>query len=74
VSAFGACSTSCKSLRDCAEPYVCSPEGKCVSAPAVSSGYASTCSLSPAPASPRYAWLAALFAASLVARRRQRHC
>lgn len=41
---FGACNTSCSKILDCAEPYVCSPEGQCVAAPAISSGYASSCS------------------------------
>jgi MYXO-CTERM domain-containing protein len=73
VVAFGACSTSCTELRDCAEPYVCSPEGSCVSAPAVSSGYASSCAVTPAPGSSRAAasFLLMLFAALLAARRRQ---
>jgi len=71
VKAMGACSTSCSELRDCAEPYVCSPEGQCVSAPAVSSGYASSCAFTPAPGSSRASFVAMLFAALLVARRRQ---
>jgi hypothetical protein len=75
IAAFGACSTSCSKLSDCAEPYVCSPDGECVPAPAVSSGYASSCSfalpIGESPASSRASLLSMLIAAILAARRRR---
>ncbi|NUQ72143.1 MAG: hypothetical protein HUU21_00995 [Polyangiaceae bacterium] len=73
VGTFGACSTSCSRLHDCAEPYVCSPEGKCVSAPAISSGYASSCAFAPAAERPRNSVFAFLLGALLLARRRPRN-
>lgn len=72
IGVFAACSTSCSKLHDCAEPYVCSPEGKCVSAPAVSSGYASSCAITPAADSSRASFLAMLFASLLFVRPRRR--
>jgi len=81
IVAFGACSTSCSKIEDCAVPYVCSPESECVPAPPISSGYASSCSLAaaaaaPAPASKpessRAAWIAMLVAGLLAARRKQK--
>jgi hypothetical protein len=82
IKALGACSSSCSKIEDCAVPYVCSPEGECVSAPPISSGYASSCSLAaaaaaaPAPTSKpegsRAAWIAMLVAGLLAARRKQK--
>jgi hypothetical protein len=76
IKGLGVCSTSCSKIEDCAVPYVCSPEGECVAAPPISSGYASSCSLASAPTSnpesSRAAWIAMLVAGLLAARRKQK--
>jgi hypothetical protein len=70
----GACLKECATVKDCAPPLVCDPDGECVQAPPRAVGADSACAFepaSPAGSGARGALAALALAALLVARRRR---
>jgi MYXO-CTERM domain-containing protein len=73
VKQSGQCGLQCASSDDCAPPFVCDPEQRCVPPPPVASGQPSTCAAAPGPSSsaPGVTALFAALAASYLRRRRR---